>query len=140
VREEFLDAILENLALMCINTDRASYTSDYLEQLCQSRVKMTRSGNAYAEDAAKQVMDEQRRDRKKRARVDESKVDTLARYTEIQTASAKGQIWFIRTKIQYGSQNGALRDPVIYRCIVTSTDESWTHQPSLNRNGMAWKI
>lgn len=139
-KEEFQDAIIEDLALMGIRPDRVSHSSDYFEELHQYCVDVINSGNAYAEDAEKPVMDDLRLNRKKSARRDESIESNLARFAEMKTGSDEGQKWCIRAKIRYDSPNGALRDPVIYRCIVKSEDDTGTHLVSHHRTGTKWKI
>ncbi|KAF7506772.1 hypothetical protein GJ744_011384 [Endocarpon pusillum] len=139
-KEEFQDAIIEDLALMGIRPDRVSYSSDYFEVLYQYCVDIIKSGNAYAEDAEKHEMDDLRKNRKKSARRDESTESNLARLEEMKNGTPEGQRWCIRAKIQYDSPNGALRDPVIYRCIVTSQDDTGTHVVSHHRTGTKWKI
>ena len=139
-KEEFQDAIVEDLALMGITPDRISHTSDYFEELYQYCVAMIKSGNAYAEDAEKPVMDDLRMNKKKSERRDESIESNLTRFEEMKLGSDEGQRWCIRAKIKYDSSNGALRDPVIYRCIVNVEDEAGTHEVSHHRTGTKWKV
>ena len=141
-KEEYQDAIVEDLALMGIRPDRVSYTSDYFEELYQYCIALIKSGDAYAEDAEKSVMDELRKDRKKSARRDESVEMSLSRFEEMKSGSPEGQRWCIRAKIDYCNSNGALRDPVIYRCIVESKDEETgaIQKISHHRTGTKWKI
>jgi glutamyl-tRNA synthetase len=85
-------------------------------------------------------MDDLRKDRKKSARRDESIESNLARLAEMKTGSDKGQKWCIRAKIKYDSSNEALRDPVIYRYIVKTDDDTRTNLVSHHRTGTKWKI
>jgi glutamyl/glutaminyl-tRNA synthetase len=71
---------------------------------------------------------------------DESVQSNLARLEEIKTGGGEGQRWCLRATIQYESSNGALRDPVIYRCIVNSQDLTGTHQVSHHRTGTKWRV
>jgi hypothetical protein len=44
---------------------------------------------------------------------------SLAAWAEMQRGSAAGQAFCLRFRLQPGSENGALRDPVAYRVILT---------------------
>ena len=44
-KEEFQDAIIEDLALMGIKPDKTSYTSDYFDDLYQDCITVIKSGN-----------------------------------------------------------------------------------------------
>jgi glutamyl-tRNA synthetase len=49
-KQEYQDAIVEDLALMGIKPDMTSYTSDYLEELYEYCIRMIKEGHAYADD------------------------------------------------------------------------------------------
>ena len=49
-KEEFEDAILEDLAVLNIHGDMISHTSDYFDQLYDYAVQMIKEGNAYIDD------------------------------------------------------------------------------------------
>ncbi|KAK2756402.1 hypothetical protein FQN54_005294 [Arachnomyces sp. PD_36] len=129
-KEEFQDAIIEDLALMGIRPDKTSYTSDYFDELYGYCVQIIKDGNAYADDTEKETMGNQRMDGVASKRRDESIEDNLTRLEEMKTGSVEGQRWCIRAKISIDNPNKTMRDPVIYRC-----------NPSPHhRTGTKWKI
>ncbi|KAJ5378965.1 glutamate--tRNA ligase cytoplasmic [Penicillium cosmopolitanum] len=86
-KEEFQDAIMEDLALMGIKPNKTSYTSDYFDEL-------------YAYARVVSLPPE----------------ESLAHFEEMKMGTPEGLRWCIRAKISADDKNKALRDPVIYRC------------------------
>lgn len=129
-KEEFQDAIVEDLALMGIHPDRTSYTSDYFEELYQYCITLIKEGKAFADNTEKQAMGDDRKDRRASKCRDLSIEESLKRFEEMKSGSEDGIKWCIRAKIRFDDANGAMRDPVIYRCNPE------TH----HRTGNKWKI
>ena len=115
-KEEFQDAIMEDVSLLGITPDKVSYTSDYFEQIDEQCVNIIKSGKAYADDTPGDVMSQQRMDREPSVHRDDSIEDNLARYEEMKKGTDEGRRWCIRAKISHANNNASLRDPVIYRC------------------------
>jgi glutamyl-tRNA synthetase len=137
----FQDAIVEDLALMGIQPDKISYTSDYFDELYEYCKQMIKNGKAYADDTEKETMQKQRMDGLTSARRDESVEDSLARFEEMKAGTEEGQRWCIRAKLSVDSPNKALRDPVIYRCVVKYTDDEGVERQIVHhRTGAKWKI
>lgn len=129
-KEEFQDAIVEDLGLMGIKPDRTSYTSDYFEELYQYCVKMLKEGKAYADDTEQQTMRDERMDGIASRRRDATVEENIAHFEAMKAGSKEGVKWCIRAKISVDNPNKAMRDPVIYRCNPTSH----------HRTGDKWKI
>ncbi|MCJ1275927.1 hypothetical protein MMC21_003732 [Puttea exsequens] len=129
-KEEFQDAIVEDLALMGIRPDRTSYTSDYFEELYQYCLTLIKEGKAYADDTDQETMKKQRWDGLPSGRRDTSVDENLAHFEEMKQGSAEGLRWCIRAKISVDNPNKAMRDPVIYRC------NTLPH----HRTGNKWKM
>lgn len=125
---EFQDSILEDLALLGIQPDRISYSSDYFEQMYEGCVKLIKLGKAYADNTPKDLMGDQRGKGIPSACRDMSVEDSLAQLEEMRIGS--GLDWCIRAKISIDDPVKCLRDPVIYRCNL---------QPH-HRTGTFWKI
>ncbi|OQE11475.1 hypothetical protein PENVUL_c002G08491 [Penicillium vulpinum] len=105
-KQEFEDVIVEDFALMDIQPDKVSYTSDYFGQLYEYCLQAIKSGKAYADDIGKETMENQRWD---------------------------GLRWCIRAKISFDDNNTALRDPVIYQCNPSThhrTGDAWVIYPT----------
>ncbi|GKZ80662.1 hypothetical protein AnigIFM56816_004888 [Aspergillus niger] len=129
-KQEFQDAIMEDLALMGIKPDRMSYSSDYFDQIYEYGLKIIREGNAYADDTDKETMASQRMNGEPSKRRDASVEENLARFEEMKQGTPEGLRWCIRAKMSVDNPNKAMRDPVIYRCNPTPH----------HRTGTKWKI
>ncbi|KAF3395918.1 putative glutamate--tRNA ligase, cytoplasmic [Penicillium rolfsii] len=129
-KQEFQDAIVEDLALMGIKPNKVSYTSDYFDELYAYCIEMIKTGHAYADDTDKETMAAQRMDGIPSARRELSPEESLARLEEMKNATPEGLRWCIRAKISPDDKNKALRDPVIYRC----------NPHPHHRTGTKWKI
>ncbi|KAL9107351.1 MAG: hypothetical protein Q9227_007716 [Pyrenula ochraceoflavens] len=130
-KEEFTQAIVEDLALMGIKPDRVSFTSSYFTELYEACVTLIKNGKAYADDTPKDRLSEQRKNRQASRHRDETVENNLARFEEMKRGSEDGRRWSIRAKINFDSRNGALRDPIIYRCNIKDPHA---------RTGTAWKM
>ncbi|ETI24300.1 glutamate-tRNA ligase [Cladophialophora carrionii CBS 160.54] len=118
---EFQDAIREDVALLGIQPDVISYTSDYFDQIDEYCVKIIQAGKAYADDTPGDVMSAQRLAREPSVHRDDSIEDNLARFEEMKKGTEEGKRWCIRAKISHANDNASLRDPVIFRCPKTQT-------------------
>jgi len=115
-KEEYQDAIHEDVALLGIKPDMVSYTSDYFDDIDKYCVQIIQAGKAFADDTPGDVMSKMRMDREPSVHRDDSIEDNLKRYEEMKTGSDEGRRWCIRAKISYANDNASLRDPVIFRC------------------------
>ncbi|KAG2415845.1 glutamyl-tRNA synthetase [Aspergillus terreus] len=129
-KQEFEDAIVEDLALMGIKPDRTSYTSDYFDELYDYGVRIIKEGKAYADDTEKEEMARQRMHGEPSKNRDNSVEENLAHFEEMKKGTEEGLRWCIRAKISVDNPNKAMRDPVIYRCNPTPH----------HRTGTKWKI
>ena len=132
-KEEFQDAIVEDLALMGIHPDKTSYTSDYFDELYGFCIGMIKEGKAFADNTDQQTMAEERKARQPSKCREASVEANLKHFEEMKSGSPEGTKWCIRAKIDYASANGALRDPVIYRCNPERhhrTGDRWKMYPT----------
>ena len=125
---EFQDSILQDLALLGIQPDRISYSSDYFQQMYEGCVKLIQQGKAYADNTPKDVMGDQRGKGIPSICRDMSIKDSLANLEKMKVGL--GLEWCIRAKISVDDPVKCLRDPVIYRCNL---------QPH-HRTGTTWNI
>ncbi|TAQ87270.1 hypothetical protein B7494_g4441 [Chlorociboria aeruginascens] len=130
-KQEYEDAIIQDLALMGIKPDKTSYTSDYLEKLYQYCIRMIKEGHAYADDTIQEKMSEERMEGIASKNRDNSVEDNLAIFEQMKEGTEIGQKNCIRAKISIDNPNKAMRDPVIYRC---NTDVPH------HRTGTTWKM
>lgn len=129
-KQEFEDSILEDCKLLGIKPDQISYTSDWFEDLYKVTVQMIKDGHAYADDTPQEQLQEERKALIESKHRNDPPEVSLAHFEEMKQGTEEGKRWFIRAKIDMKSGNGAMRDPVIYRC---------NPQPH-HRTGSTWKM
>ncbi|KAI4193796.1 MAG: hypothetical protein LQ348_002774 [Seirophora lacunosa] len=129
-KEEFQDAIVEDLALMGIKPDKTSYTSNYFQELYDYCVTLLKDGKAYADDTERERMQHERMHGIASKRRDATADANLARFEEMKKGNDEGVRWCVRAKMSVDNPNKAMRDPVIYRC---------NPQPH-HRTGSSWKV
>ncbi|KAI4141010.1 MAG: hypothetical protein LQ341_003641, partial [Variospora aurantia] len=129
-KEEFQDAIVEDLALMGIKPDKTTYTSDYFQELYDYCVTLLKDGKAYADDTERETMQHERMHGIASKRRDATVDENLARFEEMKKGNDEGVMWCVRAKMSVDNPNKAMRDPVIYRC---------NPQPH-HRTGTRWKV
>jgi len=129
-KQEYQDAILEDCHALGVKFDQVTYTSDWFQQLYELCVKMIKDGKAYADNTPQEQLRDEREKRIESSHRNDTVANNLAHFEEMKSGSAEGTTWFIRAKIDMSSNNGAMRDPVIYRC---------NPQPH-HRTGDTWKI
>lgn len=130
-KQEYQDAIVEDLALVDIKPDKTSYTSDYFEHLYQEAVRMIKEGHAYADNTPQEKMRDERMKGIASECREKSIEENLAIFEEMKKGTEKGQTYCIRAKLSVDNPNKAMRDPVIYRCNV---------EDAHHRTGTAWKM
>ncbi|KAJ3118016.1 hypothetical protein HK100_000696 [Physocladia obscura] len=127
---EFEDSITEDLALLGIKADRVSHTSDFFDTIYGHSLRMIEKGLAYVDDSTQETMRSERMELKASKCRDLPVAENLRRFAEMTKGSPEGLGMALRAKIDYKSLNGAMRDPVIYRCNLTPH----------HRTGTKWKV
>ncbi|KAJ4288235.1 hypothetical protein N0V88_007425 [Collariella sp. IMI 366227] len=130
-KQEYQDAIIEDLALMGIKPDIVSYTSDYFDYLYDMCIRLIKEGHAYADDTDQETMRDERFKGIASKRRDMSIEETLRIFEEMKQGSQEGLQYCIRAKLSVDNPNKAMRDPVIYRCNV---------EVPHHRTGTKWKM
>lgn len=117
---EFVESILRDLNLLGIRADtKVTHTSDYFDvyiKYCKDAIK---KGHAFADETPREEMKEQRMARMESLYRNRSVKENLEMWQEMIDGTDKGQKCCIRIKLDMKSDNGTLRDPVIYRCNTT---------------------
>ncbi|KAI1185839.1 tRNA synthetases class I, catalytic domain-containing protein [Nemania serpens] len=130
-KEEYQDAIIQDLALMGVKPDVVTYTSDYFDHLYDTCLTLIKGGHAYADDTDVETMREERGkgiESKRRNRTVEENLDI---FEQMKNGTEEGLKNCIRAKISVDNPNKAMRDPVIYRCNPNDPH---------HRTGTKWKI
>lgn len=133
---EYVDAILEDIKWLGFQWDHLYYASDYFDFIYECAVRLIELGKAYVDDltadeirAYRGTLTEPGKESPYRNRSVEENVDLFRRMTagEFQNGTR-----VLRAKIDMGSPNLNMRDPVIYRIAHVShhrTGDKWCVYP-----------
>ena len=109
---------------MWLFQSHSSYTSDHFEAMQNYAEEMIKKGTAYCDDTPGEQMKEERENRLEGKNRSNSPDKNMKMWQEMKKGSAKGKQTCLRAKIDMKSNNGALRDPAIYRVKVGSRNFS----------------
>jgi len=116
---EYETAILEDLALFGIDTENFIRTSNHFDEIYALATRLIREGNAYVDGTLPvQIQDDKKNKRKSRFR-DRSIEENLRLWKLMGDSKSSSEVRnsCLRVKLDPSSNNGTLRDPVIYRIV-----------------------
>uniref|UniRef100_H2Z6K1 Uncharacterized protein n=1 Tax=Ciona savignyi TaxID=51511 RepID=H2Z6K1_CIOSA len=109
------DVILEDVKMLGLKPDIFTCTSDHFQRILDACEGLIRSGDAYADDTDGEKMRAERETRQESANRNNSVEKNLEMWNEMIAGTEFGQNCCIRAKMDPKSDNGCLRDPVMYR-------------------------
>ncbi|TPP58441.1 Glutamyl tRNA synthetase cytoplasmic [Fasciola gigantica] len=115
-KANFEESILCDLPRIGVKWDVRSHTSDHFDLLINLCEKMLREGKAYVDNTDTETMRTERENRKPSACRENTTQQNLAWWEEMKKGTEFGLKCCVRAKIDMNSNNGAMRDPTIYRC------------------------
>lgn len=115
-KEDYEEAILNDVRSLGIKWDHFSYTSDHFETLMKLCTEMIKKGQAYVDDTPPEQMKLEREKRQESKCRSLSVEENLRKWDEMIKGSEEGQKCCVRAKLDFESKNGCLRDPTMYRC------------------------
>ena len=119
-REEYQESILADLTTLGVKGGVLTYTSDYIGAIQQYALSMISKGQAYMDDTPQEQMKEERANRiESKYRKNQTPEEAKALFEEMCSGSDEGAKWCLRAKIDMSSDNGTMRDPVLYRQNLT---------------------
>ena len=118
-KEEYEEAIVKDLARLNIVPNSVSHTSDWFKEIKEITVRMIKEGLAYVDPREQEVQQKERYEKKDGPHRTASVEENLRLFDEMHKASEEGLKCCLRAKINLQSDNGALRDPTIFRCNLT---------------------
>mmetsp|Transcript_12588 Transcript_12588/g.14656 ORF Transcript_12588/g.14656 Transcript_12588/m.14656 type:complete len:902 (-) Transcript_12588:42-2747(-) len=125
-KEEFQASIIEDLAMLGVKPDVITFTSDYFETIKEYAMDLITNGLAYMDDTPQEDMRKERMDRINSKHRDQPVEDCIKYFTLMCSGDEEGGKWCLRAKIDMTSNNGTLRDPVLYRQNVLPHHRSGT--------------
>src|SRR5579862_3375871 len=131
---EYVDSIMADVKWLGFNWDGLFYASDYFDQLYEWALKLVRDGKAYVDDLSAEeirkyrgTLTEPGKDSPHRSR---SVVENLDLFRRMKAKEFSDGSRVLRAKIDMGSPNLNMRDPVMYRIL----------QAEHHRTGNKWCI
>uniref|UniRef100_A0A915AYC0 glutamate--tRNA ligase n=1 Tax=Parascaris univalens TaxID=6257 RepID=A0A915AYC0_PARUN len=112
----FEQVIKEDLKMLEVVPDRWTHTSDHFDTLLEYCERLLKEGKAFVDDTDSDTMRKEREERQDSKNRNSPVATNLALWDEMKRGTEKGQQCCVRIKIDMKSNNGALRDPTIYRC------------------------
>jgi len=134
---EYVESIMEDVRWLGFDWgDRLFYASDYFDQLYEDAIQLIKDGKAYVDDLSAEEIKEHRgtltrpgRDSPYRNRSVEENLDLFER---MRAGEFEDGSHVLRAKIDMGSPNLNMRDPVIYRILRAEhhrTGNKWCIYP-----------
>lgn len=125
-KEEYQESIVQDLAKLGVRPNIVTYTSDYFDTCTGYAKYMIQNGFAYMDNTPQEQMKIERNDRKNSIHRDQTPEDAMKYFELMCSGSEEGSVWCLRAKIDMSSNNGTLRDPVLFRQNTTPHHRSGT--------------
>lgn len=125
-KDEYQTSIIEDLGKIGVKPDVVTFTSDYFETIRCYAIWMIENGLAYMDDTPQETMQKERMDRAHSKHRSQSPSEALEMFKLMCSGKEEGKPWCLRAKIDMSSDNGTLRDPVLYRQNTTPHHRSGT--------------
>lgn len=120
-KDEYVQSIIEDCDTLGVNyggREKITNTSDWFPLLLDCATTLIKQGLAYCDDTKKDPMREQRKQKIESAARSNTIEQNLAIWEEMKAGTENGVRYVLRGKIDMQSENGTLRDPTFYRCVV----------------------
>jgi glutamyl-tRNA synthetase len=122
---EYADNILKDLKTLGVDVEAdkkdgyvtLSHTSDHFDKIKKEAIKLIKEGKAFMDDTPQEQMKVEREGRQHSKHRDDDVDENLKNFKDMCAGTAPQ--WCLRAKIDMASDNGTLRDPVIYRANAT---------------------
>jgi len=118
-KEEYEEAIVRDLARLQIKPYSVSHTSDHFAAIKDIATSMIKDGLAYCDPSPQEEQQKARFNRQENAHRSASVEENLRLWDEMHKGSEEGLTSCLRAKMDMQSDNGAMRDPTIFRCNLT---------------------
>lgn len=125
-KEEYQQSIVEDLGLLGVQPNVVTYTSDYFPAIQGYAIQLIEQGKAYMDDTPQEIMKQERADRVESKHRNQTPAEAKEKFTLMCSGDPEGATWCLRAKIDMNSDNGTLRDPVLYRQNLTPHHRSGT--------------
>jgi hypothetical protein len=139
-KEEYQQSIIEDLAKLQVQPDLVSYTSDYFATIAGYAKILIRDGLAYMDNTPQEQMKLERGERLDSKHRNQTPKEALELFNLMCSGSEEGAVWCLRAKINMQSDNGTMRDPVLFRQNATPHHRSGTKYKAYPTYDLAWCV
>ena len=114
-KEEYQESIVQDLAKLGVRPDLVTFTSDYFEAIAAYANRLIADGLAFMDDTPQEQMKAERMERQESRHRDQTPEEAHKYFKLMCSGSKEGSAWCLRAKIDMKSDNGTMRDPVLFR-------------------------
>lgn len=118
-KDEFVENIMKDCDALGLDPDVITYTSDSFQQILDIGTQLIKDGKIYIDDTPMEKMREERINRVDSACRSNTVERNLELWNEMIAGNEKGLECAARFRMDMQNDNGALRDPVAFRCNLT---------------------
>lgn len=118
-KDEFVENILKDCETLGLDPDLITYTSDSFPQILQIGTRLIKEGKIYIDDTPMEKMRDERINRINSAARENTVEKNLELWNDMIEGNEKGLLCAARFRMDMQNDNGALRDPVAFRCNLT---------------------
>jgi|TARA_B110000967_G_scaffold210071_1_gene270226 glutamyl-tRNA synthetase len=129
-KEEFVENILDDCKTLGLDQDVITYTSDSFPQILEIGTRLIKEGHMYIDDTPMEKMRDERINRIDSGARANTADTNLKLWQDMIEGNEKGLTCAARFRMDMQNDNGALRDPVAFRCNLTPH----------HRTGTAFKV
>ena len=114
-KEEYQQSTVGDLGLLGVKPGVVTYTSDYFKAIYGYAMQMIDNGLAYMDDTPQEQMKQERADRVESKHRNQTPEQAKELFLLMNSGKPDGAAWCLRAKIDMSSDNGTMRDPVLFR-------------------------
>ena len=114
-KEEYQQSIVEDLGKLGVTPNVVTFTSDYFDKIRLCALQLIADGLAYMDDTPQEQMKQERSERVNSKHRNQTPDEAKALFEQMFSGKPEGAQWCLRAKIDMSSDNGTMRDPVLYR-------------------------
>lgn len=114
-KSEYQEAIVQDLKQLGVEPDVITFTSDYFGTIHQHALTLIEKGLAFMDDTPQEVMQKERMDRQESKHRNQTPEECKRLFDLLCSGKEEGANYCLRAKIDMTSDNGTLRDPVLFR-------------------------
>ena len=114
-KEEYQQSIVEDLGKLGVSPNVVTFTSDYFDKIRRYALQLIADGLAYMDDTPQEQMKLERGDRVESKHRNQTPEEAKTLFDQMCSGKPEGAPWCLRAKIDMSSDNGTMRDPVLYR-------------------------